>query len=173
MRNCAFLTRLHATPENPEKTARNTRLIFNARIRKEKNRQKKIYNQDRAFQTGDYVMWDTTRLSNRDNLVPRGRKLLPSPLLEGVGSVRLVTAVVEAALVSQGREGVPGRFPSVSRVSRVYRTRSAGAEGRAAGLPSVGMPEPLSARGFPDAAGTSASTSQRLLIQDCEVMCYN
>lgn len=81
----------------------------------------------------------------------------PSPLLEGIGPVGLVAAVVEATLVSQGRQGIPGRFPAVARVSsRVYRTRSTGAEGRAAGLPSVGMPEPLSARGFPDAAGTSA-----------------
>lgn len=81
----------------------------------------------------------------------------PSPLLERVGPVGLVAAVVEAVLVAQGRKRVPGRVSLVSRVSRIDRARRAGAESRAAGLPSVGMSKPLCARGLPDATGASAS----------------
>lgn len=85
------------------------------------------------------------------------RDLPPSPLFERVSPIGLVTAVVETAFVSQGRQRIPGRFSLVSRVSWIYRTRGAGAEGRAAGLPSIGMPKPLCTRGLPDAAGASAS----------------
>ena len=79
-------------------------------------------------------------------------------MLEAVGPVRLVSAIVETTLMAQRGQRIPGRLAPLSGYRPVSRRRARcrRAEGRASRLPAIRVPEPLGPRRLANTARASS-----------------
>lgn len=85
------------------------------------------------------------------------------PLFEGIRSATLISTIIQTAILSQRRQGVPRRPLMTWRANVLPST---GTEIWTAGSPSVRMTEPLSPARFPDAGGASWTETARIKIDD-------
>lgn len=93
----------------------------------------------------------------------KAKRLLKLPLLEGVSPPALIPAVIQAAVLPEGRQRIPGRPLVTGRTDVLPGT---GTEVRAARSPSVRVAEPLSSARFPDARGASRTETARIKLDD-------